>query len=546
VRRTAVAVDLVPLVAPVGADMRRILRSVHCHFLTARKRVATASRDNCSLGGWRTGKGRTMSETRTIAIIGGGLSGLAAGVLLSRQGFRVKLFEANEKLGGCCGTTKLHGYTFNDGALYVALPEILDRAFARLGLDRRAALPLRRIVATQTTMLPDGTTVSVGTGGDVQVRGLDAAARSAKVAAEINQLMGKWQPVLRLFAAEILPQPFSPARLVRKGWRHLHKLCGRLAPELQRRFGDPAVRAAMAGMLLYTGVSPEKASVLQILGLIALFDDGFYLPEGGMGAIPDALGAALRRQGGEIFLGAKVAKINVTKVRASGVDVEGMGAVPADAVLSTVSGMHTFGSLLDAENVPEAMRRKATSAPLSQKALSVQLGLSNTLDVPSHSMSVLPMMEEQHRLFTTGGGVPEFFNYTVPTITMPELAPNGGSIVEMFPPIDQALPAEHWSEEAKQAAAESAIAALSRIHKMDIAVKRIVSPRDYRDELHLFGGAVYGLSPAADPGAQFPHKTPIRGLFQAGQTTYPGFGVGPATMSGIFAGEALMKAIAVG
>lgn len=482
-----------------------------------------------------------MSEIKAVGIIGGGLSGLAAGVSLSRQGFRVKLFEVNEKIGGCCATTQLRGYTFNDGAMYVAVPEILDRAFAKLGLDRRSAVPLRRIVAHQTTRLSDGTIISIGNGRDVQVHGANGDARSARLAFEINNLMEKWQPVLRLFAAELLPQPFSLARLLRKGWRHLHKFRGTLASELERQFSDPAARAAMAGALLYTGLPPEKVPVFQIMGLVALFDEGFYLPEGGMGAIPNALGAALRKHGGEIFVGAKVEKIEVTNGRVSGLDVCGHGPSQVDAVISTVSGMHTFGSLLDAENVPEAMRRKAKNAPLSQKALSVQLGLSNALDVTSHSISHLPMMEEQSKLFSRGNGVPEWFNYTVPTVTMPELAPPGGSIIEMFPPIDQAWPVDRWTEEAREAVAESAITALSRIHKMDIAVKRILSPKDYQDTLHMFGGAVYGLSPAADPLVQFPHETPIRGLFQAGQTTYPGFGVGPATMSGIFAAEALRK-----
>ncbi len=484
-----------------------------------------------------------MSGIKTVGIIGGGLSGLAAGVSLSRQGFRVKLFEANEKLGGCCATTQLQGYTFNDGAVYLAVPELLDRAFAKLGLDRRSVVPLRRIVATQTTRLPDGTILSMGNGRDVRVHGANGDARSAKLASAIDNLMEKWQPVLRLFAAELLPEPFSLARLACKGWRHLHKFRGTLASELERLFSDPAARAAMAGALLYTGVPPEKAPVFQIIGLVAMFDEGFYLPEGGMGAIPNALSAAFRKHGGEIFVGAKIEKVNIANGRVSGVDVHGYGVIQVDAVISTVSGMHTFGSLLDAENVPDAMRRKVENAPLSQKALSIQLGLSNAVDVTSHSISLLPMMEEQYKLFSPSNGVPEYLNYTVPTITMPELAPAGGSIIEMFPPIDQRWPIDRWNDEAKEAAAESAMTALSRIHKMDIAVKRILSPKDYRDSMHLFGGAVYGLSPAADPMAQFKHKTPIEGLFQAGQTTYPGFGVGPATMSGIFAAESLMRTV---
>ena len=49
-----------------------------------------------------------------------------------------------------------------------------------------------------------------------------------------------------------------------------------------------------------------------------------------------------------------------------------------------------------------------------------------------------------------------------------------------------------------------------------------------------------GLSPGAGPLALYPHKTHLPGLFLAGQTTYPGFGAGPAAVSGILAAEALL------
>jgi len=77
---------------------------------------------------------------------------------------------------------------------------------------------------------------------------------------------------------------------------------------------------------------------------------------------------------------------------------------------------------------------------------------------------------------------------------------------------------------------------------MDIVVTRVRSPKDFRDGMHLFDGALYGLSPASTPRDQFPHTCAIAGLFQAGQTTFPGYGVGNAMMSGIFAAEALLAA----
>ena len=77
-----------------------------------------------------------MGSISRVGIIGGGVSGLSAGGLLSRQGIGVKLFEANDKLGGCCANTSLEGYTFDDGAFSLGLPGLLDKVFERLGLDR--------------------------------------------------------------------------------------------------------------------------------------------------------------------------------------------------------------------------------------------------------------------------------------------------------------------------------------------------------------------------------------------------------------------------
>jgi phytoene dehydrogenase-like protein len=124
---------------------------------------------------------------------------------------------------------------------------------------------------------------------------------------------------------------------------------------------------------------------------------------------------------------------------------------------------------------------------------------------------------------------------------LPELAPPGGSIIEMFPSIQQDMPVNDWDEQKTERIVELAIKALARIHKIDIAVTRVTSPKDFQDRMHLYRGAAYGLSPIADPRAQFSHVSTIRGLYQAGQTTYPGYGVSSAAMSGIFAAETLMR-----
>jgi phytoene desaturase len=482
----------------------------------------------------------SVSKISTVGVIGGGVSGLSAGGLLSRQGVRVKLFEANDKLGGLCATTKIKGYTFNDGAVYLGLPGILDYVFEKLDLESRSILPMRKIAAHQT-ILPDGTAVSIGDKFKVTVNKKVGEVDTTLLQMELNNMLKKWEPVLRLYEDDIFTHPFSFSRLIPKVWPHLHKLRGTVASEINTLFSDKAVRAAMAGALWYAGTPPQRTPVLLILGLIAILSEGFYMPEGGMGKIPEALSQSLRKNGGEIFLNSKIHKILLKNGRVYGLEIEGQGLAEVDAVVSTISGMATFSSLLKAEDLPRGMSRKVQKAPLSPKALSIQLGLSNVIDGCSHSNSILPMMKDQSKFFIPEKDEVKWFVYLVPTITIPELASRGGSIIEMFPAIRQDIPADNWDEQRNGKTVESALMALSRLHAIDIAVKRIISPKDFQVRMHLYKGAIYGLSPAADLRAQFLHASQIPGLYQAGQTTYPGYGVGPAAMSGIFAAEALLK-----
>lgn len=480
-----------------------------------------------------------MRAADRIVVIGGGLAGLSAGIALLRQGRRVTLFEADVRLGGCCTTTQLDGFTFNDGALYVALPELLDAAFERLALDRGALLPLRQITRLQGIRVAGEGVVRFRRGGHVQSERmgggpLPGADRSPQE--DALRLRERWGPLLELLAREIIVQPFSLPRLLWKGWRELPKLRGTVADELNRMIADPAVRAAMASVTLYTGLPPEDTPVMQVIGLVAMLADRFYLPEGGMGRISEVLAARFMQLGGEVQLGAPVDRIRVDSGRASGVIVGG-SPVSADAVVSTVSAMTTYRTLLHGGDSPAKQLRKAVAARLSQKALSVQLGLRNRVDADSHFMGYIPRMESLRELVDPPPGELKWLCYTVPTVTMPGLAPAGGSVIEAFPAIDQSIPAGEWSPSRAERVAAEAIAVLSRIHDLDIAVTRVRSPRNFLHDMHLYAGAIYGLSPAVDARAQFPHRSPIAGLYLAGQTTYPGYGVAPAMLSGIFAAE---------
>ena len=256
-----------------------------------------------------------MTRGNTVAIIGAGMSGLAAAQLLRAEGVKVRVFEANDKAGGCCATTRVGGYTFNDGAIYLAMPSMLDHLFSMLGLDRRSLLPLRRIPATQSTTLPDGTIVDIGSGTDVGAISISGRAAPARLQAEVQGFVRKWEPALRFFADDVLVHPLSLARLLAKGWRHLAQLRGTAATHLNESFSSEAVRAALGGALLYTGGSADKVPATSLLALVSMLRDGYFLPEGGMGRITTVLSDAVRAQGGDILLDSPVRRIRVSKGR---------------------------------------------------------------------------------------------------------------------------------------------------------------------------------------------------------------------------------------
>ncbi len=144
-----------------------------------------------------------MSADKKIIIIGGGLAGLTAGALLAKKGLHVLLFEARDKAGGCCATTNMQGFTFNDGALCLILPDVLDHAFSRLGLEREVVVPLRKISASHTTTLPDGAVVTMGEGLQVSVEGGREKIDPAGLRAELEHMLAKWAPVLAFFTQDV-------------------------------------------------------------------------------------------------------------------------------------------------------------------------------------------------------------------------------------------------------------------------------------------------------------------------------------------------------
>ncbi|KAK9120036.1 hypothetical protein Scep_018129 [Stephania cephalantha] len=80
---------------------------------------------------------KTLSSVKSVAVVGGGVSGLAAAYKLKSQGVRVTLFEADERAGGKLRSVSRDGLIWDEGAntmMSCTFPEVwkLEKEFGSI------------------------------------------------------------------------------------------------------------------------------------------------------------------------------------------------------------------------------------------------------------------------------------------------------------------------------------------------------------------------------------------------------------------------------
>jgi phytoene dehydrogenase-like protein len=233
--------------------------------------------------------------TYDAIIVGSGPNGLAAGITLARQGWRVLLLEAKPTIGGGMRTAKLtlpgfrHDICSAIHPLGMGSPFFKSLPLADYGLKWiQPDLPLAH-------PFDDGTAVAVHQSLD------ETAAQLGRDGSTYRRLLAPlvadWEKIAREFLGPLRP-PRHPLAMAGFGLRALWPTTA-LARALFRAEPARALFAGLAAHCIMPLEWPLTAAFGLMLGTLA-HRVGWPLPQGGSQAIADALAAFLTDLGGEI------------------------------------------------------------------------------------------------------------------------------------------------------------------------------------------------------------------------------------------------------
>lgn len=491
-----------------------------------------------------------------VVVIGSGLAGLSSATVLAARGYQVTVLEKNEWTGGKAAVLSEQGFRFDMGPTILTIPSVLKRIFAEAGIDITERLNLVRLDPQWRCFFDDNSRLDLVEKPEQMAQHLSQFSKHPEdvkgyhdfltVSEALNTISQRyffWRPVGGLM--DILdPQSWFTAR----GWKDFMRIRpGKTVfNTVRNHIKDERVAQMLDHFVQYVGSSPEESPAV-LCGIAHMqTDEGVWYPIGGTRAVPVALRKLSEELGVVFRTGALVKSIKVDNGQVRGVVLEGGDEIACNAVVSNMDAVRTFRELLPPSPTVEKFEKARKYTPACSGVV-LYLGLKKRYPQLLHHDFVFSRSPEEEfdYIYTKGIPAPDPSLYlAAPSITEPEVAPEGGEALYVLAHTPYLRPGQDWSKmlpEYRQVMLDKLkrTAGLTDIEE-NIVYEAHLTPQDIHDRYAVLNGAIYGLASHGNMGAFKPsNKTNVKGLYLAGGAAHPGPGMPMVLMSGWIAADAV-------
>lgn len=471
-------------------------------------------------------------KPKQAVIIGAGPGGLAAGMLLAGQGYKVDIYEKQSVIGGRSARLTLGDYNFDRGATFLMMPHLLEEIFHKAGrslydyVDMQQLDPLYSLHFGDTVFKPssdeektEAEIARVFPGDEQNYRDFmrDEAVKYEKVEPLLRRPFGKISDYFKKDAIQALP------------YLHLRDtVYGRLA----RYFRDERLRFAFTFQAKYLGMSAwDCPGTFTILSYIE-HHYGLHHPTGGVNQIFQAMADVITEYGGSIHTDTAVERIVVNQERAEGILLKSGEEVRADYVVLNGDFAASMNRLFEPGVLKKYTPERLKKMKYSCSGAMLYLGVNKKIDLAHHSVHFAADYRknvDEMTIHKTLSKDPSIYVHN-PSVLDPTLAPEGKSSLYVLMPVPNTTADIDWDEK-RQEIRQMMMDRLEQIPELaglSIEEELFVTPLEWEKELDIYNGALFNLSHKLGqmmylrPHNQFEE---VEGVYLVGGGTHPGSGL---------------------